>query len=73
MWRELSELLEEFPARWMIWETKPLESLQARLDSMGVNSVVFAPGANVPESGDYLSLMATNAVELRAIESSQGD
>ena len=73
MWRELSESREEIPARWMIWEAKPLKSVQARLESMGVNSIVFAPGANVPENGDYLSLMATNAVALRAIERSQGD
>ncbi len=71
MWRELSESREEIPARWMIWEAKPLKSVQARLESMGVNSLVFAPGANVPEDGDYLSLMATNAVALRAIKRSQ--
>ncbi len=56
----------------MVWEAKPLKSVQARLDSMGVSSIVFAPGANVPEDGDYLSLIATNAVALRAIERSQG-
>jgi zinc transport system substrate-binding protein len=59
-WRELSHLIEDHDAKWMIWEGEPLpESLQ-RLAEMGVKSVVFDPCGNVPEDGDFLTVMRKN-------------
>ena len=63
-WTELENLLEEHPAEWMIWEADPLTDTAARLESLGVRSLVFDPGANVPESGDFLSTMRENARSL---------
>ncbi len=59
-WWELQELRREHPAEWMVWEGEPLPEIVARLEDLGVNSVVFEPCANVPEAGDYLSVMRAN-------------
>ncbi|MGD8866541.1 MAG: metal ABC transporter substrate-binding protein [Gemmatimonadales bacterium] len=63
-WSELRALLREHPARWMLWEGRPIPEITARLEELGVNSVVFDPCANVPEAGDYLSVMRANVRNL---------
>lgn len=65
-WSELRDLLREHPARWMIWEDQPMPEIAARLVELGVNSVVFEPCANVPDTGDYLSVMRANIANLEA-------
>jgi zinc transport system substrate-binding protein len=50
----------------MVWEGEPLTSVVARLEELGITSVVFAPGGNVPEEGDLLSVMGANADRLEA-------
>jgi zinc transport system substrate-binding protein len=66
-WRELAAILEEFPARWMIWEERPLPQVSDRLESLGVRSVVFDPCANTPPGGDFLSVMEENLQALRLV------
>ncbi len=63
-WRELQGLLSEHPAQWMIWEAEPLPEITARLEELGVRSVVFEPCANAPDTGDYLSVMRRNVRNL---------
>jgi zinc transport system substrate-binding protein len=67
MWAELKELLGEHPARWMIWEGDPDTETAAELKEMGVESVVFDPCGNKPDTGDYLSVMRRNVGELRRV------
>jgi zinc transport system substrate-binding protein len=50
----------------MIWEGEPLPEIVARLDELGVKSVVFEPCANAPDAGDYLSVMQANVRNLEA-------
>lgn len=59
-WQALQALLADHPARWMIWEGAPLEASVARLQSMGLQSLVFAPCGNRPAQGDFLSVMQQN-------------
>lgn len=66
-WKGLEKLLETHPARWMVWEGPPMESIAQRLHGLGVNSVVFDCRPNRPASGDYLTVMAGNLQELRKI------
>ena len=66
-WRELEQLLEQHPARWMIWEDEPLEQTAQRLAALGVGSVVFAPAENTPDEGDYLQVMYQNLQNLEAV------
>jgi zinc transport system substrate-binding protein len=63
-WEHLQELLQSHPAKWMLWEGEPLEETVAGLAKLGVESVVFDPCGNRPDEGDYLAVMAANAVAL---------
>lgn len=65
-WRKLERLLPEHPARWMIWESEPLPSVEARLEEMGIRSVVFDPCASVPSEGDFLTVMSRNVERFEA-------
>jgi len=71
-WQELDRLLAQHPARWMVWEGTPDPATVAELEKRGLNSVVFDPCGNVPEEGDYLTIMRENLrrlSEARAEES----
>jgi zinc transport system substrate-binding protein len=67
MWKELRALLASHPARWMLWEGRPLDETVRKLEALGVRSVVFAPCANVPEAGDWLDAQRENARSLEAV------
>ena len=64
-WRKLRETLSSHPARWMIWEAEPLDATVRKLAEMGVGVIVFDPCGNVPEEGDFLSVMRSNLRRLR--------
>ncbi len=66
-WRELRELLAEYPARWMLWEATPLPETARTLRQLGVESRVIDPCGNVAVEGDFLMIMQRNAVELESI------
>jgi zinc transport system substrate-binding protein len=65
-WRALGELLEEHPARVMLWEAAPLPGTAERLAALGIESRVYAPAANRPAAGDWLDVMRANRGALRA-------
>ena len=64
-WIELKGLLKKHPAQWIIWEGKPLKESVEKLNSLGVKSIIFNPCGNVPEKGDFLSVMQKNVKNLR--------
>ena len=57
---ELKGLRLKHPAKWMIWEGAPAKESVAKLDAIGVKSLVFDPCGNVPDGGDFLSVMNAN-------------
>lgn len=57
---DLQALLAKHSAKWMVWEGEPARESVTKLDALGVKSVVFDPCGNVPDSGDFLSMMTTN-------------
>ena len=67
-WRAFERLLESHPARVMLWEAEPRPETADRLKALRVSSVMFAPCANVPATGDFMSVMRKNIAALRAIE-----
>ena len=69
-WDHLKGTLQTHPAKWMIWEGEPLEGTVAKLAERGISSIVFDPCGNRPDEGDYLSVMATNAVALEELAGS---
>jgi zinc transport system substrate-binding protein len=65
MWQKLNSILSNHPSQLMIWEAAPREETIRRLDSLGISSVVLAPGANTPEAGDWYSTMLEGAAHLK--------
>lgn len=65
---ELQQLLDKHPAKWMIWEDKPTSESVAKLEALGIKSIVFNPCANEPEEGDWLSVMKQNIDNLKTIQ-----
>ncbi len=70
-WQKLAAQLKEHPAKWMLWEGKPLPDSADRLQSMGVNSTVFAPCFSRPKQGDFLSVMQQNVKNMEKIFESE--
>jgi zinc transport system substrate-binding protein len=64
-WMELRSILRDHPAQWMIWEGEPIKASVEKLKSMGINSLVFDPCGNVPDQGDFMSVMRQNVENLK--------
>ncbi len=70
MWEVLATLLQSHPAELMLWEAEPLEAVKSRLEGLGLQSVVYNPCGNAPESGNYGSVMLQNLANLQAVAGS---
>ena len=66
-WQGLPVLLRVHPAQWMLWEAEPVSETKQRLTSLGISMVVFSPCANVPDDGDFLSVMRANLEALSTV------
>ncbi|CAN5153787.1 zinc ABC transporter substrate-binding protein [soil metagenome] len=64
---EIKSLLDEFPARHIIWEGAPTEAIANRFESeLGLSSIVFSP-AELYDGTDYLTVMQENVARLRHV------
>ena len=66
-WIDFGNLLREHNAGIMIWEASPPDAVRAKLDQMGVRSLVFNPVGNQPDQGDYFLIMEENLRRLTAL------
>jgi zinc transport system substrate-binding protein len=66
-WKALKQLLKAHPAKWMLWEGNPAKETVVKLEALGLQSLVFTPSSNVPEKGDFLSVMKGNVERLKII------
>ncbi len=66
-WQAFQQLLEKHPSKWMIWEGQPAKETVEKLQSLGVSSIVFSPAGNIPDQGDFFSVMENNIQQLRSI------
>jgi zinc transport system substrate-binding protein len=64
---ELNGLLKKHPAQWMVWEGEPLDETVETLKAMGMQSIIFDPCSNKPETGDFMSIMQQNVKNLEQI------
>ena len=64
-WEALQSILQGHAAAWMLWEGDPLPDSVAKLEALGVKSLVFDPCGNTPEQGDFLSVMQQNVARLQ--------
>jgi len=67
MWREFNKIRSEHKARWMLWEGEPNSETVRRLDDQGIQSAMFDPCGNKPETGDFLEVMTENLSILKRI------
>jgi hypothetical protein len=56
----------------MLWEASPPSAVAARLQKMGIESVVFETCAGEPVGHDYLEAMNLNAERLAAALRQEG-
>lgn len=61
---DLKAILAKHPAKWMLWEGEPAPASVAKLQALGVASLVFDPCGNAPEQGDFLTVMQANVEAL---------
>jgi zinc transport system substrate-binding protein len=61
---DLNGILAGHRARWMIWEGEPASESVEKMESVGLKSVVFDPCGNVPENGDFMTMMKANVEAL---------
>jgi zinc transport system substrate-binding protein len=64
-WVLLGELAARLGMNKMLWESQPLPATESRLQEMGIRSIVYDPGANVPDTGDWLMVMQSNLENLK--------
>jgi zinc transport system substrate-binding protein len=64
---ELNSILKEHPAKWMIWEGEPVQASVDKLKTLGIDSLVFDPCGNVPQQGDFLTIMRQNVENLKPV------
>ena len=62
---DLNAILAGHRARWMIWEGEPAKESIEKLETVGLKSVVLSSCFNVPDSGDFMTVMKAN---LEALE-----
>lgn len=61
---DLNATLARHHAHCMIWEGEPAKESVEKLDIIGIKSVVFDPCGNVPDSGDFMTVMQANVKAL---------
>ena len=66
-WTAMEAVLENHPARWMIWESEPSPEIIERLRGLGVESVVYDPADHKPEKGDLIDAMRRGADTLNRV------
>ena len=64
-WQALEVIIQQHPSQWMIWEANPNQDTITKLKTIGINSLVFAPVGNTPNTGDFLSMMEQNIQNLQ--------
>jgi zinc transport system substrate-binding protein len=64
-WKEFKHNLDHNPANLMLWEGQPSEEMLLKLRELKLESIVFDPCANKPNTGDFISVMKQNINNLK--------
>lgn len=70
-WAKLKKIMENHPAKWMLWEGVPVTETVLKLEELGIKSIVFSPVGNAPETGDFMSIMHENIERLKGIDNKE--
>jgi zinc transport system substrate-binding protein len=66
-WVQFDEILSAHPAKYMLWEGEPSNSVKEGLRSRGVTPILFETVSTRPETGDYLKSMWSNFERLKQV------
>lgn len=58
-------MLSTYAVKWMVWERESMTKTVEKLKEYGIESIVFTPCGNTPETGDYFSVMKQNMYNLQ--------
>ena len=64
-WSKIKSLKEKTGATIMLWEAAPLADITSRLQSIGIQVLVYKTVANKPSTGDFISIMQENILSLK--------
>lgn len=65
--KALKQVLAIHPAGWMIWEGTPDGASVEKLTALGIQDTVFDPCGNQPASGDFMTVMQQNVLNIEAV------
>jgi len=65
-WIDFQEILQNHPAKLMLWEDQPVAATAAQLERRGVRPIPFHTASNRPVAGDYFDVMYANVERLRS-------
>jgi len=63
-WQNFELILKDHPARYMLWEAEPAAETVDHLNQHDVKVIVFNPGANKYNDGDFISIIMQNVENL---------
>lgn len=64
---DLKKLLTGHSAKWMIWEGEPAKESVQKIAALGLESTVFDPCGNAPDSGNWLTVMQQSVEALEQV------
>lgn len=67
MWHDFDHAQAHHAAKLMIWEGEPGKEVVDALTKRGIKSIVFSPCGNVPDNGDYMTVMKANLENLQQV------
>lgn len=67
-WNDFRHEQSHHPFKYMIWESQPLDETIEKLNSQGVESIIFNPCTMPPQQGDFISVMEANIQNLDDIK-----
>ncbi len=65
-WEKFKKKLAQNPSAIMLWEDEPLPEAAVKLNDLGIEVCVFNPCGNKPGTGDFISIMNSNIVNLNS-------
>jgi len=65
-WENFKKKLTQNPSTIMLWEDEPLPEVAVKLNDLGIEVCVFNPCGNKPVTGDFISIMNSNIVNLNS-------
>jgi zinc transport system substrate-binding protein len=67
-WASFDKIINGLQHRIMLWEGTPTDDIRSELSKRNVQIVVFEPCGNKPPTGEFLTVMNGNLLNLKSVE-----